>query len=142
MAEHNWPEILLADRSPLQLAVFADWLTEAGDPLADGVRWLAQEGKRPSVITVVGLVVWNICRSGPSNLPEAVLERMEQPRRDYQPGGQVADTYYASLLDAARAYLISLNPPPPKPPQRIKRPSGSQRPQSRGRPSGGSFRNR
>lgn len=110
MDGHPWPEILLADRSPFQMAVYADWLTEAGDPLAEGIRWLANEGKRPTVFTVVPMIAWNIRNSGPSYLPKEVREWMEQPMRHVGRRSKTADVYHACLVDAARAYSTSLHP--------------------------------
>lgn len=52
---HPWPdearELLHAvERDDVPLAVFADFLEEAGDALADGVRWLADHERRPRFI--------------------------------------------------------------------------------------------
>ena len=43
----EFAQLLAADCSPLNLHVYADWLEEAGDEKAAGVRWLAENGKRP-----------------------------------------------------------------------------------------------
>jgi hypothetical protein len=110
MDGHPWPEILLADRSPFQMAVYADWLTEAGDPLAEGIRWLADEGKRPTVFTAVPMIAWNIRNSGPSHLPKQITEQLEKPIRHVGPRSKSSDVYYACLVDAARAYSASLHP--------------------------------
>ena len=40
-------QVVETDDEPARLLVLADAMEEDGDPLADGIRWLGENGKRP-----------------------------------------------------------------------------------------------
>jgi hypothetical protein len=104
----------LDNQSQSDLRVFADWLEEGGDPVAEGVRWLADGNLAPTMFLVVPMIAWNIKVKGKSWLPDVVNRALTGKKGTtpvvyyYQPHN-AAKVYHHALLYAARTY-VALSP--------------------------------
>jgi uncharacterized protein (TIGR02996 family) len=109
-----WAAIQADPNDALPKLVFADWLDERGDVRGEGLRWLAEHGKRPACDTTGKRPSWDWWSRPPAEpdyyadsvvdayvLPGNLFRRLKGKPTDIWKG---YGSYRAALRDLGRAW--------------------------------------
>lgn len=102
-----------AGTGEMPLDILADHLAESGDELADGVRWLADHGKRPE-LGRDGEWTWYVAPEGEPHLDAAELP-WDSHRNEAEPAKHA--TYRSTIESAAGVVTRQVLPDSPTPPR-------------------------